>query len=279
MDKTENKFRSYILGILSDVEAEKMDLRIISGEVTGHELSEAEDDLIEDFLDGFLTVDESIRFEKNFLISQERLERLEQIESLRKYSAKMSEARILSVQDTSEKSRVLIFLNALGKIRRPIVAAFASVIVLVAGFLMWNFVFRSASLETAELNAEIIKLNERDFNNLDEFRNVTNLSLIYGNTRSANSVNSVRTEDLSESILLRLAVPTDLSDENNFKVKVFANGQAVFSLDEISPYKNQSGSDIRFLLPQSSLTKGGYRIVAFPKNDENYQLSYSFQVK
>ena len=80
------RFRKYFLGDLESVEAEAVELEMISKPELEPELQLAESNLIEDYLEETLEPLEKKAFEQNYLITEERQKQVEIIRQLKIYS-------------------------------------------------------------------------------------------------------------------------------------------------------------------------------------------------
>jgi CHAT domain-containing protein len=69
-------YKNYFLGLMSAEDVETLELQIISNDEVEAELLQAENSLIEDYLDGNLTNKEITAFNVNFLVTKERWERV-----------------------------------------------------------------------------------------------------------------------------------------------------------------------------------------------------------
>lgn len=255
----DDKLKKYLLGMLPRTETAKIDIRLISDPDFENEILQAENDLMEDFLDGLLTPPELENFSKNFLISEERRDELQSLAMIRNYSRKKAAEDVSSAAEEAapvgvfEKISRFFALNL-----RPAVISLAVIIVaVVIGFYFWG-----------ANNRELAELNRKDLSNLTEFRHLTNLNLIQGTYRDAaqhNLTAKLNEGQLTEQVLLRLAVP---SESESFKVKILRNEELIATLEGIRPYSNQKGQELRVLLPSGSLTRGEYKVQAFPKNSE-----------
>src|SRR5258708_29298201 len=88
-DGDPNLLRRYLLGDLNDeVTLDKIELRLISDGEFADWVTVAENDLIEGYLDGDLSAEDTERFIRHFLISPERKQQLRLTENLRKLAAK-----------------------------------------------------------------------------------------------------------------------------------------------------------------------------------------------
>lgn len=81
------EIKKYLLGILTDEGKMRLiEERLLMDEDFAEELSIAENDLIESYLDGTLSDDERIRFKSFFLVNSERKEKLRLVKNLQKYA-------------------------------------------------------------------------------------------------------------------------------------------------------------------------------------------------
>lgn len=129
-----NGIREYLLGILNDPEnITQIETRLFTDERFGEELAEAEDILIEEYLDGELSQAEITQFEAHFLAAPQRKRHLRLNQNLRKIAASEAAAeaaarkpQVAAVIDEPEnRSGWFIPIPAFG---------FALVALLVAGF-------------------------------------------------------------------------------------------------------------------------------------------------
>jgi hypothetical protein len=276
--ESEKKIRQYLLVNLPETESEEIDLRVISDENFADELTHAEDNLMEDFLDEELSEAEIKLFHENFLISEERIERLKQISLLRIYAQNETKESAIETEIAESEG----FFDKLSKVfaltQRPGLAVLTVLLVILSGFIVWKVAFNKPETEIARLEKEAIELNKQDLSNLDEFKDLANLSIFPGKTRSGDEENNLKVEKSTENILLRLALPSDLSDTNDFNLKITGNQNETISLKEIRVYDNKNGKEIRLLIPKSALKKGEYQIEVVPENNDKYPLNYTFKV-
>ncbi len=280
MYENAGKNRQYLLGNLPEDESEKLDLRIISGENSADELTKAEEDLMEEYLDGELSEAELELFKRNFLISEERTDRLKQISLLRNYAQKKADQNIIKVENAVEPEGFFQkLITVFAPNQRPSTAIFGILIIVLTGILLWQTFFQNPANRADLWQGQIIALNEQDLSNLEDYKDLTNLSLAAGTMRDSSQNNSISAENLTGQILIRLAVPSDLVNENAFDAKISANEKDVMTIGEIRPYDNKSGKEFRLLLPKSLLNKGEYKIEILPENTKAMPAKYSFIVK
>lgn len=92
-------YKNYFLGLASKEDAETIELQIIADEKLEGKLLQAENDLIEDFLDGNLTNEEIQAFNANFLVTDERRERVEFVKTMSGYTKDLG-TKIRSIKET-----------------------------------------------------------------------------------------------------------------------------------------------------------------------------------
>lgn len=259
-----NYFKKYLLGLLSVEDAETLEVQIISNEVSEDELISAENSLIEDYLCNNLNEEETIAFQTSFLITNERLERVELIKSLTQISGQ----KVEKSQNIEVKT---IFFERLKSffMLRPLTVSLATIALILSLGLVWQVVFNT---NKNLVGAEIVALNKQDLSNLEEFKGFTKLNLAKGVLRSAGNSNNLLENQLTEKVLLSLILPTKISAVEQFIVKIFQNGKQLQQLTQRS-YENQ---EVRLLLPKSLLKKGEYQITLENKGEE---YSYSFVVQ
>lgn len=130
--------RKYLLGNLRDeARARRIEERTLLEDDFLEKLSIAEDELLDDYLDGTLTNDEREQFTRFFLNSPERRQKLRLLENLRKY-AKKTDAPVVR-QIAQEKFRFFDWRGLLA----PAALRFALVVLaaVAVGFAIWRVGF------------------------------------------------------------------------------------------------------------------------------------------
>jgi CHAT domain-containing protein len=128
VEKTE--LRKYLLGDMKEVEA--IEKRILTDKVYLQELEMVEEEIIQDFADEELSAHERTLFEKNFLITKERRNKLNFARNLRKY---IDENPKLVVKP--KKNRLIDSLMAFISTPFPVACAFL-LIAGIVGYFAWN---------------------------------------------------------------------------------------------------------------------------------------------
>jgi hypothetical protein len=253
------KIKNYLLGLMSENDVEAIDLQILSDKDMEDTLLEAENELIEDYLDENLSNEEIKAFNENYLINDERRKRVEFVRLMRSYAEKQT-------TETEIKPSFFEQLKSFFTLR-PLRLAVVSIALILALGIAWQVIFNSNKIST---DTELVALNKQDLSNLDEFKNLKNVSLISGNVRSGGNGNLLKANDLTDKVLLRLALPNQ-SANKDFTVKISQNNQVKQTFTQ-----RTIGQEVRLLIPKSILTKGEYQIT-LEKDGEKY--NYYFAVE
>jgi hypothetical protein len=111
-------WRQYLLGELSEAEQDKLEVDLLSTDTAAPELADAEDGLIEEYLDGALSAAQRRRFEEYFLLSPEHRRSLEAAGLLREALTRLAVAP--------------------SRPRRPLVGAWAGLLAAAIAFIVFN---------------------------------------------------------------------------------------------------------------------------------------------
>jgi hypothetical protein len=275
MQITNSQFKKYLLGDLDEQANEEIGVRIISDEATEDKLLIAENDLIEDFLEGNLSAAEEKLFHENFLICEDRRQQVSQINLFKQFAKNQFqiESPVENTDDSTEsfweKLKKLFGFNL-----RFAAPALAVLIIAVFGFY---FFYPSNSL--SPLEQEYAELNRKDFGNTNEFAKFSNVELISGTFRDSGAGNKLKAENLSDKIFFRLALPFNLSENQSLEVELLKDQKTIFRQSGVRVYKNQSGQEVRLLLPKEIFSKGRYRITIENPKAEDSRITYDFAVE
>ncbi len=240
-------------------DTESLEKRIISDQNLEADLLEAEDDLIEDYLEGNLSNDELKAFNENFLVTDDRLESVELVKSLRHNFTQNTENKEVK---SSFLERIKVFVSL-----RPFTFATASLALILGLGFVWIMVRSTPNID----NAELVAINNQDLSNLETLKDYKKISLVSGNLRSGGNNNGLTEKDLTERILMQLILPNKTDSTQNFTVKISKDGQIKQTFTQKSYEK-----EVRILIPKSMLTKGEHQ-VTLEKDSEKY--NYYFAVE
>lgn len=269
MDQTSEKLRRYLLGSLPESEAEEIDLQIITDDSLSYALALAEHDLIEDHLDQSLSPEEADLFRQNFLISDERRQMIIDTSLLREYADQYGEP-VITVSEPA--SSVFEKLKAI--FSRPAFAGTAVVAALLIALLVWQVFIRDTS---TQLEREYAAMNVKDLSNAGEFAGLSSISLASANLRDANSGSRQSVANMTETILVRLALPNG-DGTQQFKAIFSRAATTIFTIGGVKSYQNPNGKEVRMLVPKSVLEKGQYQIRLERPNGES-PLTYSVTIE
>jgi hypothetical protein len=257
--KNEN-YKNYFLGLLSADAVETLELRIISDNEVEAELLEAENNLVEKYLDNKLVNEETQAFNENYLITNERSERVSLINKLRNYEPQNSESKKTKL-GFFEQLKIFVTL-------RPVSFGLASLALILAVGIAWQIALRS-NVNVAQ--TELVAINNQDLSNLETLKDYKKVSLINGNLRSGGNGNSLSEKDLTERVLMQLILPNKTDSTQSFAVKISKDGQIKQTFTQKSYEK-----EVRILIPKSMLTKGEYQIT-LEKESEKYNYYFSVE--
>ncbi len=276
MENDNAKLKYYLLGNLPPGEIEEIDLQLISDESLEERLYWAESELAEDYLDETLSPSEAALFEKNFLVSPERAAQLRQLSLLRNYARSAATGGVSdelcgkSPETFYERLKRFFSLNL-----QPASAVLA---LIIFGFLVGTAIYYSA-YKPAPLEKEFAELNQKDLNNLSEYKNLTNVNLSFGAFRDSGGANKLSENRLTDAVLFRLALPFEATPADKFKVEIIKDKKNILSRSEMPFYNNPNGKELRLLVPSTVLKKGEYQIKVEKETSNESAVNYNFTVQ
>ncbi len=200
MSEKQNNVRKYLLGELNDeTEMRRIEEKILfDGDFT-EQLSIAEDELIDDYLDGALAGRERERFVRFFLSSPHIKEKLRLIQNLRKYAAKHAGTQSVR-QFYKEKT---VFRLNWRKLLSPLLLKFALVVLLLGGFGfgVWRTAFYQSDVDRGLAQLRLAYRGQRPI----ESRTTANFDYVQlssgtrGNAPTAGDEKALRLAELSLS--------------------------------------------------------------------------------
>ena len=271
MQITNSQLKNYLLGNLDEQSDADIGLQIITDDGLEDRLLIAENDLIEDFLDKNLSPAEEKLFYENFLICEDREKQVEEINFFRQVSKKHLRTE-MTVKKTVEPANG--FWEKIKFNWRFAAPVFAVLIIAVVGFY-----FLYSANQISPLEKEYAELNRKDFGNTNEFSEFSNVSLISGNFRDSGAGNKLKTENLSDKIFFRLAMPYDLPENQSLDAELLKDQKRIFRQTEIRVYRNLNGQEVRLLLPKEIFSKGRYQIKIENQQAQDSPIIYDFAVE
>jgi hypothetical protein len=273
------KYKEYLLRSLPERESAEMDIRVISDESLEEMLSRAEDELIEEYLEGTLTQNDAKLFRENFLVSDERKTHLRHIRLLKKH-AREEESKRNSKQDHTPRSETFFqkIYRYLKSNLRPVTAALSILILGLAIVIGWQLFYRNSQIgKHNSTGNELAELNREDLDDLSKFQKLSVESLSPGIYRDGDGIKNLPTAGLTDRILFRLALPAQADSAHPFTANLVREDAMISSLDGLRSYDNQGGKELRIILPLSLLRKGDYKINI--KQENGAAFSYPFIVR
>lgn len=273
-EKNIKDYKQYLLGNLSPPEFEAIDWQIISDADSEEKLLWAESDLIEDYLDETLSSNEIELFKSNFLVSSERISQFKQISLMRNYARRAATKSVSEKAcETAPESFSAKLKNFFSLNWRPLTAVSALVVVgIFAAFYL------TANNQTAS-EIEYAALNQKDLSNLEEYKPLTNLSLMSGVFRDSGDSRKLAQSKLTEKVLFRLALPVQSNAPDKFAAELVKDGKTVFTLNNLPFYTNPNGQELRLLLPSTVLKKGTYQLKLTKQSAPESLFVYNFTVE
>jgi hypothetical protein len=252
------KLKQFLLGSQSEEEAEEIGVQILADRGFAEKMSLAEEELVEEFLDGTLTTEEKGLFYKNFLTTPARVEFLEETALLRNFALNHLTKNSESAQEEKKSGNFFDAVRRFFSLNlRPIAAV---LIILVMAGIAWRVFLYNAGGGLTQIEKDYAALNAKDLNNAPETANLSSKSLITGTFRSNDSGAKLDAANLTENVLFRLALPPETPPNSVFNLELVKGGQTVFKQTNLRVYQNPNGQELKVILPKSVLSKGAYQI-------------------
>ena len=256
---TDERTTAFLLDELSQDEAEQFEEQCFSQpEWPEPELEAAEEDLIQAYVKEELSPERRIRFEKNYLTTDARKERLLFARSFLQVVCTANQPKPRPAPATTWKQKVIDFLKALVVSPRIPVLKFATLVVILGLIvaLLW-LSFRTTSPQTfAHLNLTIS-------------------SDARGGSSRIQRVPLPLTED---ALRISLALPESTLQGVTYRVQWEDIRRPIGDLD----IEKQDASSVSVIIPANKLSSGQYALKLFRKNpdgtEERVQGSYLFNV-
>lgn len=244
-----SKIKQYLLGNLPDGEVAEMDMQVIENDHFEAEISRAESELIEEYLEGVLTDDEDRLFLANFLTTPERRCELSEIALIKDLALGRGQfaPRVESTRDDS--------LNSIRAYLRPLLIGAAALAAVLIALCIWHLYFRLSPLE-----AEYAELNTADLSSSISIKDYAQIDLVTGSFRNTNTATRRNLNTLTETCLFRLALPSGSPIGAGYRATIVRGGTTVFLVNDASGYQNANGRELRLLLPRAALVPGQYQI-------------------
>jgi hypothetical protein len=264
MQKGENPelIRRYLLGDLHEEQREEIELRLLTDEELQTLLSEAQDDLIDDYVLGILSERERSLFQNNFLLTPERLHKLRLSQALAKYTgmnAADSQASQTAVVPAAPWQKPLRFLQQ----QRFALAIAVIIIAVMIGYAGWS-IYRHRQLETrvAELRKQRVRV-EQELKNLNVGQLSDQQSMItLPLNQLVRDAGDKRLAVITGGInILQLRLELDEDKFSVYRAVIeTGEGTEIYTVDELKAKSEGDAQVILLNLPSRLLPTGDYQV-------------------
>ncbi|MEQ1604605.1 MAG: hypothetical protein ABL999_07025 [Pyrinomonadaceae bacterium] len=273
MEEQGDNLRLYLLGALTERNAQVIDVRIIEDESFAADLLLAESDLMEAYLAGELSAADENLFHSNFLISPGRKELLRETSLFENYASRRNLETIHADVTKIESPETGFFENYFNSL---IFGGALITAVILIGLFIWPGILNT---KPSPLEREYAELNRQDFTEMIGLKDSATFNLVSVNTRDFGSAVTKSSSVLADLVFFRLALLPGESEGSNFSVDLLRGSSLVFSVASVRSYQNEAGREVRFVLPKSVLTKGQYRIRLSSPDARSPASNYAFVVE
>jgi len=266
--------KRYLLNDLSLAETEAIDLHVISDAAFEEKLLWAESELMEDYLEETLTAKDLKLFKENFLVSAERLTQLNQISLMRNYAKNAQPEQSATIILDAPTGNFVEKLNRFFSLNwRPTIAVFALIFV-----GLFAVIYLTGTHQTVS-EKEFAALNQKDLSDLEQLKSFTNVGLVSNVFRDSGESRRLTENSLTEKVLFRLALPVPSNVPEKFRAELVKDGKVVFTLANLTIYKNPNGQELRLFLPATELKKGDYQVKLTKEKAPEAIYVYNFAVE
>ncbi len=272
------KLKQYFIGGLNEAETEEIDLQIISGELSEENLLIAENGLIEDFIEKNLSSADLLLFHRNFFISKEREAQILQTALLKNYAETNINSENTVEKDSENKNGFFWDFATLPSFF-PFRIACGFVIIGIFIGIFWFAVHRnSGNKKFSSLENEYAAINNSNLSDLEKFLNISKVSLVSGSFRSAENLSNFSQKDLTDKVLIRLALPNGVDFSKSFQVEFKSSEKIIFTqvIDHI--YQNPNGEEFRLFVPSKIFQKGIYQVSVNSSTANETKINYNFSI-
>ncbi len=285
----EQTVRRYLLGQLAEHERDEFEERLITDGDSRDEVEATERDLIDDYVHDNLTEDERARFERMFLPSASRRQKITFARAL----ANTTSEHVAEVPTL----RTAKFAALLTRVRPPLRLAFAAVVLLVFAGVLWVILDRRESsvehqTSTPPMNATPQNTNSQVAvqqaepsptpvsRSQNDSASIASFLLLPGAERSSDEVRAVTIPPGVTTIRFQLSLSglPNLEDVRAELRKESPEGSLVFSTGTIRPRSSSQGPYVVLELPSSRLSPGKY-VALLKGTDNEIEAIYAFSVR
>ena len=258
--------RRYLLGTADADEIEGIEVRIIEDEGFANEMNLAESELIEDYIENTLTPREREMFEKYFLNSDERRERVQEISLLKRYSSGPHRFALEAEESPATPEFSGWF--------RVLVPALAILIAGTLGYIAWQNYSGVTAAET-----DYTTLNRKDLRDQSVIGDAQVVQVFPSTFRDSAGGSVVALVGSSNAVLFRLPLDFEVAEGTTFSAELLRGDARVFRVDAARSYKTEGMNEVRVMMPRSHIPLGTYRIRLRQYESKNAPVDYNFEVR
>ena len=240
------RIRRHLLGDLSEAEREDLAMSISEHDFD-RDISIAENELIEEYLEGTLSNDEKELFESHYLSSGEHRDLVNELALLKRYSSGPAQAYLTGEMPVPNEGLSQY---------RPLAAAAVIVVIGVLGLLSWTM-FNVEPLPPLE--QKYVELNSGDLSDLSQY---PSMLLVPESEIQPAREPRFKTDGPGTSFLFRM--PVTGPDSTGYDAAVSINGREAFKMNGLSPYGG-GASEVRLLMPREKINPGRVIVTLLPK--------------
>jgi hypothetical protein len=256
---TRAEARRFLLGAVDDSERQQIESLFMVDPETQETILIAEDELVEDYLEGSLSESDTAKFLQQYAHGPQQRRKLRILESIKEYGHAEALQR-QSENSALQRLRLLISLRWLRERRWYIPIAVAAVLVITA---VWVVQRNNLRMRDEKLRLAI----EQQFTDLNAPSSLREnppqmLTLVIPSVslRSVNSTAEIRSQAAHRIIELQLLWPHNEESQSYLAVLHRVDGTERFTIANLHEEKNPSGRVVRLRLPAQSLAPGLYQV-------------------
>jgi hypothetical protein len=251
--KEHQLIRQYLLGQLTDQEQERLEELFMTDGEYREEVLIVEEELIEDYLDDFLSTEDKGRVASHFLSTPQQMQRLEVAKALGRYSANRPTAstEVPSSQSDESTRRRPTTVSSTSFFRKPIVV-YALAAVLLVGALAgaWSLL---SKWRRPDFGSEFAVLNSREAKSRKPDRVVT----LFPGMLRGNQLLKVSPDGREQILELNLALGP--GEYSGYRVTLRGgNIPEQYSANNLEPSVSDAGRFVPVRIHTTHLTPGDY---------------------
>ncbi len=260
--------------MLSDAEAEEIELLIIEDAEFAEKMLCIEESLVEAFLSNSLSEKESEQFTELYLSTRERVRNVEITDLLRRFAVGSEAAALTPVSSPVKNTPGL--LQRFSSLRFGLRVASASIILIFAVAAVWLLLRPKGDSELLALQDKYNRINQ-DQTMLANSHYSEHISLLPNNLRSASSMVEIDRGLREDDVSFRLALSANSDRAIVYDVEIIRDSTVVFVQTSVRAYSNSEIPEVRLRIPRSVFSTGNYDIRL--KQLGGSMISYQFVVR